>query len=40
MRSSLRAKPNEVVKVTVPASRSRRPTGATAVTTAPPAGVT
>src|SRR4051812_38797678 len=40
MRSSLRPKPSEVVNETVPASRSRRPIGATAVTTAPPAGVT
>ena len=30
----------EVVKVTVPASRSRKPIGETGVTTAPPAGVT
>src|SRR6187200_117909 len=39
-RSSLRPKPSEVVKPTVPASRSRNPIGATAVTTAPRAGVT
>src|ERR687887_684271 len=39
-RSSLRPKPSEVVKPTVPASRSRNPMGATAVTTAPRAGVT
>ena len=40
IRSSFLPKPSDVVNVTVPASRSRRPTGATAVTTAPPAGVT
>jgi hypothetical protein len=39
MRWSFFPKPSDVVKVTVPASRSRSPTGATAVTTAPPAGV-
>src|SRR4051812_11925626 len=39
MRSSFLPKPSEVVKPAVPASRSRRPIGATAVTTAPPAGV-
>src|SRR5436309_309313 len=40
MRSSLRPKPSEVVNDTVPEPGSRRPIGATAVTTAPPAGVT
>src|SRR5437588_10329238 len=39
MRSSLRPKPSEVVKPTVAALRSRRPIGATGVSTAPPAGV-
>src|SRR5438105_7504218 len=39
VRSSLRPNPSEVVKVTVPAARSRRPIGATGVSTAPPAGV-
>src|ERR1700730_16266646 len=40
MRSSLRPNPSDVVKPTVPAGRSRRPIGATGVTTVPPAGVT
>ena len=40
IRSSLRESPSEVVNPTVPRSRSRRPIGATAVTTEPPAGVT
>jgi uncharacterized protein (TIGR01777 family) len=40
MRSSFRPKPSEVVNETVPASLSRNPTGATAVITVPPAGVT
>src|SRR5688500_17118163 len=40
MRSSFLPRPSEVVKDTVPASRSRSPTGDTAVTTAPPAGAT
>src|SRR4051794_22999481 len=39
MRSSFLPKPSDVVKVSCPASRSRSPIGATAVTTAPPAGV-
>src|SRR5438105_5028994 len=39
MRSSLRPNPSDVVNVTSPRSRSRRPIGATAVTTAPPAGL-
>ena len=40
IRSSFLPKPSDVVKPTVPRSRSRKPIGATAVTTAPPAGVT
>jgi hypothetical protein len=40
IRSSLRPNPSEVVNVTVPASRSRKPIGETAVRTVPPAGVT
>src|SRR2546425_6051251 len=40
IRSSFLPKPSDVVKPTVPRSRSRSPIGATAVTTAPPAGVT
>src|SRR2546423_14440362 len=39
MRSSFLPKPSDVVKVTVPASRLRIPTGATALGTAPLAGV-
>lgn len=39
MRSSFLLKPSEVVKPMVPASRSRRPIGATACTTTLPAGV-
>src|SRR3954468_13195111 len=39
MRSSFLPKPSDVVKVTRPRSRSRSPSGATAVITAPPAGV-
>src|SRR3954463_14531097 len=39
MRSSFLPKPSDVVKGSSPRSRSRSPSGATAVTTAPPAGV-
>jgi hypothetical protein len=40
IRSSFLPKPSDVVKPTVPRERSASPHGATAVTTAPPAGVT
>jgi hypothetical protein len=40
MRSSFLPNPSEVVKPTAPLLRSAMPHGATAVTTAPPAGVT